>query len=356
MSWSLSRGRLSAACVMLCLVFFLTGEVLAAQANVFVYHRFGDDRYPSTNVSVEVFRRQLELLRQGDYQVLSLGQVVKRLKAGEPLPELCAVLTIDDGYESFASGALPLLKQFGYPATLFVSTDSVGSPGYLGWEDLRRISAAGVEIGNHSAAHEHMAAPRAGEDPSAWRERMRADLTRAQAAFREHLGMDPRLFAYPYGEYSLPLMELLEELGFEAAATQHSGVVSPHSHLLALPRFPMGGSYATFEGFRDKLRMRALPVLKTEPKETVLRDDNPPWLTLTIDPHGDADLSRLSLFVRGRAESGIVFDPEQPGVVRVRAASPLSARRTNYTLTAPAKSGGGWYWYSHLWIRPEMPE
>ncbi|WP_305041809.1 polysaccharide deacetylase family protein, partial [Geoalkalibacter sp.] len=221
---------------------------------------------------------------------------------------------------------------------------------------LRRIAEAGIEIGNHSAAHEHMAAPRAGEDAAAWRERMRNDLLGAQAAFREHLGREPRLFAYPYGEYSPALMELLRELGFQAAATQHSGVISTHSHLLALPRFPMGGSYATFEGFRDKLRMRALPVLKSAPADPLLGGDNPPWLTLTIDPQSDVDLAGLSFFVRGRPETGLVFDPEQPGVVRVRAADPLTGRRTNYTLTAPAKTGGGWYWYSHLWIRPEMPE
>lgn len=350
------QGRVAVALVLICALLLLANEALAAQANVFVYHRFGDDRYPSTNVSIEVFRRQLELLRQNDYQVLSLGQVVERLQQGQALPERCAVLTIDDGYESFASGGLPLLKEFGYPATLFVSTDSVGRPGYLGWEALRRIGGAGIEIGNHSAAHEHMAASRAGEDPAQWRERMRVDLTRSQNAFHEHLGMEPKLFAYPYGEYSLPLMQLLGELGFQAAATQHSGVVAPHSHLFALPRFPMGGSYATFEGFRDKLRMRALPVLKSEPAEVVLGGENPPWLTLSIDPQSDLDLSRLSFFVRGRAESGIVVDPDKPGVVRVRAAGPLTGRRTNYTLTAPAKSGGGWYWYSHLWIRPEMPE
>ncbi|WP_305043783.1 polysaccharide deacetylase family protein, partial [Geoalkalibacter sp.] len=169
-------GPFAVALVLTCVLLLPAGEALAAQANAFVYHRFGDDRYPSTNVSVAVFRRQLELLRQNDYQVLALGQVVERLEKGQALPERCAVLTIDDGYESFASGGLPLLKEFGYPATLFVSTDSVGRPGYLGWEALRRIAEAGIEIGNHSAAHEHMAAPRAGEDAAAWRERMRNDL------------------------------------------------------------------------------------------------------------------------------------------------------------------------------------
>ena len=65
----------------------------AGQANMFVYHRFGDARYPSTNIALEVFAKQLELLRTKEYTVLPLGDVVDRLTQGTPLPERCAVLT-----------------------------------------------------------------------------------------------------------------------------------------------------------------------------------------------------------------------------------------------------------------------
>ncbi|SDL52024.1 Polysaccharide deacetylase [Geoalkalibacter ferrihydriticus] len=342
--------------------FFMVGTLLAGgfdawadEANVFVYHRFGDDRHPSTNVSLEVFRGQLELLRDGDYSVLALGEVVRRLRAGRSLPTRTVVITIDDAYDSFGTGGLPLLREFGYPATLFVNTDSVGRPGYLDWDDLRRMRDAGIEIGNHSAAHAHMAAPAAKEDRSAWRERMRDDLVRAQQALTAQLGDEPRLFAYPYGEFSRDLIELVRELGFHAAAAQHSGVVSSHSDLFALPRFPMGGPFATVEGFGDKMRMKALPVILTEPDDPILEGENPPRLTLQIDPQGAADLSQLNFFVRGRAQSDVVFDQENPGVVRVRADEPLNARRTSYTLTAPGKTGG-WHWYSFLWIRPDVPE
>lgn len=343
----------------LCLILFAgigSGRVLAADANIFVYHRFGDDRFPSTNVSVDVFRAQLELLREGGFQVLSLGEVANRLRVGATLPAKTAVLTIDDAYESFVTGGLPLLKEFSYPATLFVSTDSVGRPGYLGWDELRRIRDAGIEIGNHSAAHDHMAFPRDGQTREAWRLAMKGDLERSQQAFRDHLGSAPRLFAYPYGEYSKDLITLVRDLGFQAAAAQHSGVASAYSDLYALPRFPMGGPFATVEGFRDKLRMKAMPVISTDPASTLLEEQNPPQLLVRMDPKGDADLSRLNFFVRGQAQAGVAVDPLDPHAVRLKADSALTGRRTLYTLTAPAKSGGGWYWYSFLWIRPELPE
>lgn len=348
--------RLTAALFLILFAGVGSGRVLAADANIFVYHRFGDDHFPSTNVSVDVFRAQLNLLREGGYQVLSLGEVTQHLRTGDALPPKTAVLTIDDAYESFLTGGLPLLKEFRYPATLFVSTDSVGRPGYLGWDELRRIRDAGIEIGNHSAAHDHMAFPREGQTREAWRLAMKADLERSQQALREHLGSAPRLFAYPYGEYSKDLINLVRDLGFEAAAAQHSGVASVYADLYALPRFPMGGPFATVEGFRDKLRMKAMPVISTEPTSALLDGQNPPPLLVRLDPKGDADLSRLNFFVRGQAQTGVVADPLDPHAVRLQADTALTGRRTLYTLTAPAKAGGGWYWYSFLWIRPELPE
>lgn len=331
-------------------------EVLAGQANIFVYHRFGDARYPSTNVALEVFRQQLDYLKSNDYRVLALGELVSRLERGEPLPQRCVVLTIDDGYSSVLTGALPLLKEFGYPATLFVATASVGHSGYLTWEQIGDLQREGIEIGNHSSRHDHLVNRLEGEGGDAWRQRIRADLVGAQEAFRKNLGEAPALFAYPYGEYDLELIALVRRLGFTGAAVQTSGVVAVGSDPFRLPRFPMGGAYATLEGFREKARMKPMPVVAAEPRSPLLQEENPPWLTLRLDPGGGADLSRLNCFVGGRADAEIIVDPEQPGLVRVRAAEPLSGRRSKYTLTAPAKRGGGWFWYSHLWIRPEVPE
>jgi hypothetical protein len=70
------------------------------QASIFVYHRFGDQRYPSTNIDVEVFASQLEYLRQNDYNVLYVSDIVRRLKDGIELPPRCVALTVDDGYIS----------------------------------------------------------------------------------------------------------------------------------------------------------------------------------------------------------------------------------------------------------------
>ncbi len=217
------------------------------EANIFIYHRFGDPRYPSTNISLEAFAAQLAWLKDEGRPVLPLGDVVRRLATGEPLPEGCVVLTVDDAFRSFLEGGMPLLRRYHYPVTLFVNTDSVGAPGYLTWGELRALAAEGVEIGNHSATHDYLLEHRRGEGEEAWRARVTADIRRAQQALSRELGRSPQLFAYPFGEFSPELQALVRQEGFLGAVGQQSGVVWEGSDRFALPRFPMGGDYATLD-------------------------------------------------------------------------------------------------------------
>ena len=66
-------------------------------------------------------------------------------------------ITVDDAFRSFLTGAVPLLREYGYPATLFVNSGEMDGPDYLSWEELRRLAQGGsIEIGNHSAAHGYL--------------------------------------------------------------------------------------------------------------------------------------------------------------------------------------------------------
>ncbi|NIQ98218.1 MAG: hypothetical protein GWN87_31790 [Desulfuromonadales bacterium] len=119
--------------------------------------------------------------------------------------------------------------------------------------------------------------------------------------------------------------------------------------MLALPRFPMGGPYATLKGFREKVAMRPLPVKVLEPDSPVVGKNNPPRMLVQIEA-GRADLKRLNCFVQGQGRGRITADPDVEGRYVVKAKAPLDTRRSKYTLTAPGNDGT-WYWYSHLWVR-----
>ncbi len=325
----------------------------AGRANLFIYHRFGEQHYPSTNVALGDFREHLEILKKSGVRVVRLGELIDRLEGRLPFDRPLAVLTVDDGFRSFLR-VLPMLEEYGFPVTLFINTDAVGGASYLDWDEIRDLAARGVEIGNHSAAHLHMVDRWGAESEQQRLQRLREDLQRARTAFLRHLGFAPDLFAYPYGEYDPAVQNLLKSLGFRAAVAQQSGVVTTASDRFALPRFPMGGPYAAPKQFAGKLAMRRLPVVAARPRSPLLTADNPPLLTLEIAP-GMIDLERLTCYVAGQPAAPVEWVDKERGLLRVRAGKPLSGRRGKYTLTAPGKEGG-WYWYSHLWIRPGVPE
>ena len=339
--------------ISICLFLSPSGLLAADEAKVFVYHRFGDLNYPSTNIPLSRFREHLEILREENFAVLTLGEVVDRLLNGTPLPERCAVLTVDDAYRSFLTGAFPLLREFGVSATLFVSTDTVGGNDYLDWSELQTLQSMGIEIGNHSSSHSYLVNHKNSESRTEWRDRVRDDIERAQKLITHHLGETPELFAYPYGEYSNDLISIVKQLGFKAAFGQQSGVVARGEDAYKLPRFPMGGGSGEEAEFRKKLLMRHLPVKILKPPYTVVRDDNPPLLRVRIDS-SSIDVRSIRCYVPGQGQAFVKEISGQEGVFEIQAQQPFKERRSKYTLTASDKQASQWFWFSKLWVLPDL--
>lgn len=321
---------------------------IADSANIFVYHRFDEPRFSSTNTSSADFQSHLEILKKLDFTVISLRELLEKFKSNNTLPQRCAVITVDDASRSFMTTGWPLLKQYGFPATLFVSTDYVGKKGYLDWDELAALSREGVEIGNHSASHKYLVDLL--EEPDG-RERVIVDLQRSQDAFEEHLGIKPLMFAYPFGEFSPGLAAEVKGFGFHAAFGQQSGVATPSQDFFELPRFPMGGAYVTAESFRSKLLMKHLPLAVIEPTNTIVNDNNPPKLVFYLGD-GRFDKSTLNCYVPGQLNCQLKQLNGEEGLFEVMAEEPVAGRRSKYTITASDRLGETWYWFSQLWILP----
>ena len=317
----------------------------------FVYHRFGDDRYPSTNISVKNFEAHLNYLKSNGFEVMNLGGAVDYLTDNsKPILPKVAVITVDDGFKTFKTGAMPLLKKFGYSATLFINTETVGGNSYLDWEDLKSVKAAGIEIGNHTHSHPYFL-----NTPKNQRyDQFREEINLAQKLIKEHLDVQPDLFAYTYGEFDSEMEHMVKNLGFKAATAQNSGVIWSGSDPFALPRFPMAGPYANIDGFTEKANMRALPVVEETPLSFVLNGKNPPTLSVVVDDQGLA-LKGLQCFVQG-GECVINIQKNGKTTIEIHATKALTRRRTLYTLTVPSADYKSWHWYSHLWIQPDIPE
>lgn len=322
------------------------------QINCFVYHRFGDDRYPSTNISVEDFRKHLDYLKMNNYNVVTFGEAVDLLKSETPVPEKTVCLTVDDGYKSFYENALPLLKEFDFPATLFINTKHFGGGDFLSIEQLKEIKTAGIEIGNHSHSHEHFVNFSSEERQDTFRK----DLKKSQQIFQEKLGFTPEVYAYPYGEYTADMQEILQEYGFKAAAAQKSGVISKYTDLFALPRFPMAAGFVKLESFISKAKMKSLPVKPVIQQNPLVKNENPQPLELKLFEPDKINTAQFQCFIDGKKNGSLQFNAGDNTII-VQSNQPLCERRTLYTITAPGSHHSGeWYWYSFLWINTSLNE
>ena len=270
------------------LIFLLGSPGLAAEiesaetggsgVTVLIYHRFGEDKYPSTNITVDRFREQLEFLRNNNYQVVSLEQLVDSLKGGSRLPDRAVVITIDDGYRSVYTKAWPVLKQYGYPFTVFVYVQNTENKhwNYLTWDQIKEMKAAGVDLQNHGFAHDHMAFKPSEMNMDEYKAWIRADLAVSTKILSEELKERPRFFAVPYGEYNRTVLDEIRSFGYEAILLQDPGSVSKDTNPFAIPREPiLGNEWATMKHFQEVLERVDLPITGEIPASGQLSDKVP---------------------------------------------------------------------------------
>ena len=105
-----------------------TTEPERDSATVIMYHRFGEGRYPSTNISMEQFEDHLALLTNGDYTVLPLPEIVDKLRSGQLLPDRTVAITIDDAYLSVYEKSLAFAET-GWTALHHFCCNQPGRPG-----------------------------------------------------------------------------------------------------------------------------------------------------------------------------------------------------------------------------------
>jgi peptidoglycan/xylan/chitin deacetylase (PgdA/CDA1 family) len=328
-------------------------------AVVFMYHRFGEAAYPSTSIRLEQFDAQLQYLAEAGYRIWPLQRIVDHLRSGEAIPDRTVALTVDDAFRSVYTEAWPRLKRRGWPLTVFVATDDIDKhlPAFMSWAQMREMQRDGATFANHSASHDYLIRRKPGENTAAWRARVAADIARAQERLRQELGAAPTLFAYPYGEYSAALADVVKDSGFMAAFGQQSGAIGAGSDPRALPRYPMAETYADMTEFRAKAASLALPVRAAEPWDPVVTTAAAPRLRVKFDS-SDVRLDGLNCFDNHGGKIEVEWNEKETGtaVFTVHDRRDLPPGRSRYNCTAPSLAQPArYYWFSHPWIRLGTP-
>jgi peptidoglycan/xylan/chitin deacetylase (PgdA/CDA1 family) len=223
------------------------------------YHKIGahkGDHVPT--VIPEVFEQHLAFLKQHRFEVWPVERLVGALAAGQRLPPRVTAITFDDGYAETYTVAWPLLKRFGFPATVFVATAEVGLPGFITWAQLREIAADGFTIGSHTVHHTYV--PRAAT--ALVQEEFRASKQQIEQA----VGRSVAYLSYPVGGFTTEAQQLAREAGYAAAFTTNRTFHRNGLDLFAIRRIKMTDKdvhlmilWAKLSGFYDYFRHLPAP-------------------------------------------------------------------------------------------------
>jgi peptidoglycan/xylan/chitin deacetylase (PgdA/CDA1 family) len=186
---------------------------------ILTYHRVG---------SSPRFAHQVAALARAGYHGVTLGRVWQAWHGEATLPRRPVVLSFDDGYRSQARTAARVLRARRWPGVLNLEVARVGAPGGLTRAAVRRVLAAGWELGAHTLTHPDLTKVGAA--------RLRREVGGSADAIASLFGVRPAFFCYPYGHLDARVEAAVRRAGFLAATTTRRGVAAPGQDAYALPR------------------------------------------------------------------------------------------------------------------------
>ncbi len=300
-----------------------------------MYHRFEENKYPSTNIKIKDFKEHLNIIEENNINFVNPNNFEEELIDNKLQRKI--LLTIDDGFSSFYENAWPILREKKIPFILFISTREVGSFNYMTWSQIKELDKENfVEIGNHSHTHEYLV-----DENYKF---IKNDIEKSISIFEEKLGKNSKFFSYPFGEYSLEFKEIIQNLGFKYAFGQHSGVMDETKDIYELPRFPINEKYGEMKRFKSLTQTLPFKYKNVYPKEKyLLQNKNPPQVKIEFYKN-IKNLKSLSCYSNEGnkwRESDIVFENPNTLLVNINERFIGERGRINCSLRDPS---GFWRW------------
>lgn len=240
-----------------CLALFCISTALAAipvsvpaalSVPVLCYHRFGPTVADSMTVTTAVFESHLKYLHDNGYTVIPLQNLVdyELGKAPAPAPK-SVVITMDDGHRSVYEQALPLIKQYHIPVTLFIYPSAISNshaPYAMTWEQLHELVDTGLfNIQSHTYWHPNFKIEKRRLSPAEYDKFVTTQLQKSKAVLAKRFGTDINVLAWPFGIYDDDLLDRAKAAGYAAAFSIDGKSVHSGGRLEALPRFLMSNAH-----------------------------------------------------------------------------------------------------------------
>jgi peptidoglycan/xylan/chitin deacetylase (PgdA/CDA1 family) len=185
---------------------------------ILCYHFFAETCKSSSCMPTRIFDQQMRYLKNNNYNVITPSQLLDFLNYRYALPKRSVVITLDDGYRSAYDIAYPILKKYGFTATLLIYTDFVGiSKSAITWDQLREMKANGFEVGSQTVSHRDLTKKEAGEDDKAYIKRIKRELLVSKKIIDKELKQNTIYLAFPYGRYDQRIVNICDLVGYKMA-------------------------------------------------------------------------------------------------------------------------------------------
>ena len=254
----LSRKSLLSALLILPLLLLLVGVVLMHSSPgvpVLNYHQVEQKNGNPLTLWPDQFEAQMAYLADEGYTTITIDEMMDALDHGTPLPEKPVIITFDDGYADNYEYAYPILKKYGFKATIFLIYDFTNAyPNYLTWEQIDEMKQSGlIRFESHTMTHANLA-----ELDSA--DELRHEIADSHDLLSEKIGYDMHYIAYPGGRVNPEIEEMTRAAGYRGGFTVHYGLSTPAEGRYQMDRIPIfGANMHTLTRF--KLRLAFAPLI-----------------------------------------------------------------------------------------------
>lgn len=330
-----------------------------AQTIVFGYHRFVDKvRRPDTEIAPADFEAQMKQLKDSGITVISMQDFLAWKRGEKNIPPRCAIITFDDGWKSQYEVAWPILKNYGYPLTMFIYTEGVrgghfGGGEAMTWEQLADMRDAGVDIQAHSKTHQDLRKPydkvaKKKLSPPEYEQWLQDEIVGSKQLLEQRLGIKVNCFAVPYGFYNQHIKDVCKNAGYEAVFVVYGQPLTYTSAIDSLGRYMIEGNKPKV--FADAVKMIGTSTgggtavaevgaanLSTQPADGETVRTALPLIKANVSGLGQIEPGSVQLRVSGLGVVPASYDPKT-GTVSYQVTQKL--RDSSCTVILTAKSEG----------------
>ncbi|EKX96575.1 MULTISPECIES: polysaccharide deacetylase family protein [Selenomonas] len=218
------------------------------------YHQVEEKNGNPLTLWPDQFEAQMAYLADEGYTTMTIDEMMDALENGTPLPEKPVIITFDDGYADNYEYAYPILKKYGFKATIFLIYDFTNTyPNYLTWEQINEMKESGlIHFESHTMTHANLAELTSYDD-------LHHEIADSHDLLSEKLGYDMHYIAYPGGRVNEEIEEITRAAGYRGGFTVHYGLSTPEEGRYQMDRIPIfGANMHTLTRFKMRLAFAPL--------------------------------------------------------------------------------------------------